>query len=57
LGVVNRSRPCIDAGDDAWLDWEEINGDDFDEVLKYDFEGDPRPYGADWDIGVDEWRP
>ncbi len=59
----------IDAGIDAWADREDLYGNiigdfdyfcgryHFDEFIQYDFEGDPRPYGAGWDIGPDEWRP
>jgi len=25
--------------------------------VEFDFEGDARPYGAGWDIGIDEWTP
>ena len=26
-------------------------------LADFDFDGDARPYGAGWDIGVDEWTP
>jgi len=42
--------PCIDAGGNphTWIDLD---------LVDYDFDGDPRPWGAGWDIGSDEWTP
>ena len=44
---LTAASPCIDAGIDPspWYDGPEID---------IDFEGDTRPYGAAWDIGMDE---
>ncbi len=47
---LQSGSPCIDTG---------INPTEYIEqsFVEYDFEGDPRPYGAGWDIGPDEWQP
>ncbi|HPM77536.1 MAG TPA: hypothetical protein PK961_10620, partial [bacterium] len=47
---LTASSPCIDAGVDPspWYDGPEID---------IDFEGDARPYGDGWDIGMDEYVP
>ncbi|HPQ71409.1 MAG TPA: hypothetical protein PKW95_19935 [bacterium] len=51
-GVYNphltAASPCIDAGLDptSWYDGPEIH---------FDYDGDARPYGAGWDIGMDEY--
>ncbi|MCZ7585210.1 MAG: hypothetical protein M5R36_18790 [Deltaproteobacteria bacterium] len=42
-----------DAAFDIWLP----DGLDLETLLAYDADGDPRPYGAGWDIGPDEWTP
>ncbi|MCZ7585211.1 MAG: DUF1565 domain-containing protein [Deltaproteobacteria bacterium] len=63
--------PGIDAGmslaefeslDMPWPDTPEPpywlpDGLDLETLLAYDADGDPRPYGAGWDIGPDEWTP
>ncbi len=42
------ASPCIDNGTDP--------GEYVDSYLTaFDFDGDPRPFGAGWDIGPDEW--
>ncbi|MCP4708861.1 MAG: hypothetical protein GY869_09575, partial [Planctomycetes bacterium] len=46
-----RPSPCIDAGINPVPNYATSGFVDFD------FDGDPRPYGAGWDIGADEWRP
>jgi len=46
--------PCIDAGIDPVPDYIDQS---FLYLVEFDFEGDARPYGAGWDIGVDEWTP
>ena len=43
--------PCRDTGIDPVPDY--INAG----LADFDFDGDARPYGAGWDIGVDEWTP
>ncbi len=59
---------CLDAGADAWVDWRDMFGTvirfegfceafHLDDVLKYDFEGEPRNNGYGWDIGPDELWP
>ncbi len=48
---LQNSSPCIDTGIDPVA---YINNSSY---LHIDFEGDPRPLGAGWDIGPDEWWP
>ncbi len=45
------SSPCINTGIDPVPDYIGAG------FVDLDFEGDARPYGAGWDIGVDEWTP
>jgi Putative metal-binding motif len=47
---LTASSPCKDTGIDPVTWYTGILAD-------YDFDGDARPYGAGWDIGVDEWTP
>ncbi|MCZ7585213.1 MAG: hypothetical protein M5R36_18805 [Deltaproteobacteria bacterium] len=57
------NSPCIDAGVDphtasGYLDyWYSEFGVDISNLISRDRDGDPRPYGAGWDIGPDEWTP
>ena len=32
-------------------------GLELSDLVATDADGDPRPYGAGWDIGPDEWTP
>ncbi len=48
---LTASSPCKDTGIDPVPDYISAGFVDFD------FDGDPRPYGAGWDIGADEWTP
>jgi len=45
------SSPCINTGIDPVPDYIGPG------LVDFDFEGDARPYGAGWDIGMDEWTP
>ncbi len=45
------TSPCIDAGINPIPTYISPG------LVEFDFDGDPRPYGASWDIGPDEWRP
>jgi len=45
---ISSTSPCVDTGIDPAL-W--YTGT----LLDFDFEGDPRPAGAGWDIGMDEY--
>jgi hypothetical protein len=47
---LQNSSPCIDSGVDPTTYINPV-------LVEFDFEGDARPYGAGWDIGVDEWTP
>ena len=48
---LQNASPCIDAGIDPVPDYIGSG------LVDFDFEGDARPFGAGWDIGVDEWTP
>jgi len=51
------TSPCINVGSNAALlgDFADLDGDgDTEEPIPYDFEGDPRIFGNNVDMGVDE---
>ncbi len=60
---ISADSPCIDAGinpneleDDFGFILDDL-GLELIDLVSIDADGDPRPYGAGWDIGPDEWRP
>ena len=48
---LQSTSPCRDTGIDPVPNYIDPG------FVEFDFEGDARPYGSRWDIGVDEWTP
>ncbi|RMF17285.1 MAG: hypothetical protein D6761_04560 [Candidatus Dadabacteria bacterium] len=52
------NSPLIDWGiDPRTISYTGLNVPDPTPWLESDIDDDPRPYGANWDVGADEWQP